>query len=377
MTKSNIAANLRRYMKLSNSTKTIEQLSDKAGIGKSTLSNILNARSDTSISILDKIAKALNITTEKLLAPKPELKSLRFRTMKTMSAREKAAMENLLYEAAQWIQDYSKFSEDHPSTQKFDLLNIQNTDPIVVAKLVRQIWKIADNEVILNFEDYIFNSGIKILGIPFGYKKTFGLSIGIPDGGPAIVINTDPSISGERKIYTLAHELGHLLLHKDRYGVRIEEDSDIDKEEEKQADIFASHLLMPQEGFETFYKQTQSLGLVDCVLKIKRHFKVSYMTVLMRIHETYGFDKQNLIIQFRALYTRRTGHDFSDNYEPLSLGDIEFINSSAKDSIFSAVKEGFSLQQAAFLLGISAESIEEEYSWWTTIRNSFSESFFN
>ena len=84
MTKSNIAANLRRYMKLSNTTKTIEQLSDKAGIGKSTLSNILNERSDSSISILDKLAKALEITTDKLLAPKPELKSLRFRTMKTM-----------------------------------------------------------------------------------------------------------------------------------------------------------------------------------------------------------------------------------------------------------------------------------------------------
>ncbi|ADG07796.1 protein of unknown function DUF955 [Kyrpidia tusciae DSM 2912] len=62
------------------------------------------------------------------------------------------------------------------------------------------------------------------------------------DGGPAIVVNTWDRISVERRIFSAAHELGHLLLHLSVY--RVEEESEV-KAQENEANLFASHFLMP------------------------------------------------------------------------------------------------------------------------------------
>ena len=51
----------------------------------------------------------------------------------------------------------------------------------------------------------------------------------------------------------------------------------INKAREKVADYFASHLLVPQAEFERIYALTQD------VVKLKRHFRVSYLVILNRL----------------------------------------------------------------------------------------------
>ncbi|MBI3927813.1 MAG: ImmA/IrrE family metallo-endopeptidase [Armatimonadetes bacterium] len=48
----------------------------------------------------------------------------------------------------------------------------------------------------------------------------------------------------ERRIFTAAHELGHLLLHKDAY--QLDQAQEV-KQEEVEANCFAGYFLMPEE----------------------------------------------------------------------------------------------------------------------------------
>jgi Zn-dependent peptidase ImmA (M78 family) len=56
-------------------------------------------------------------------------------------------------------------------------------------------------------------------------KKSFGMSLGEKDGGPLIAVNVS-SVTIERQIFTAAHELGHLILHKDSFRSEILEEND-------------------------------------------------------------------------------------------------------------------------------------------------------
>lgn len=370
MSKSNLAANVRRYMKLSDTTNTIEKLSEKAKISKSTISNILNERGGASFLILELLADALGVTSEKLLAPKPVLKSLRYRTNKSMSAREKAASENLIYSAAEWMNDYSDFLKTHEKNKKHnEILQLQEKNPVTLANQVRNVWGMEKFSPIFNIEDYIYDSGIIILGIPFGFRQTFGVSIGSEDDGPAILVNTDSSISVERQVFTMAHELGHILMHCDNFTKDIEKDDVINKQEDEEADIFASNLLMPEAAFIEYLKKTKSLGLVESTLKIKRYFGLSYETVLYRLCKLTNLDLTETIKKFRFFYKQKYKHDFANHYEPQSLGELEFTNSSAKETIFSAVfNKEITLERAGHLLGIADSLVDEEYKFWQSNR---------
>ena len=65
------------------------------------------------------------------------------------------------------------------------------------------------------------------------------------DGRPLIWVNTEHSATKKR--FTIAHEIGHLMLHPE--GMRFREESYVGpfskKVEERQANTFAAHLLMP------------------------------------------------------------------------------------------------------------------------------------
>ena len=83
-----IGANVRRHMKIRGLT--IPQLSAMMEMGTAALSNLINGKAEPKSSTLIKLAKALDVPFDELLADAPKLQSLRFRTAKTLSGREKA-----------------------------------------------------------------------------------------------------------------------------------------------------------------------------------------------------------------------------------------------------------------------------------------------
>jgi len=106
--------------------------------------------------------------------------------------------------------------------------------------------------------------------------------------------------SNERKIFTLAHELGHLLLHPDSF--LDSEQKEINKQE-KEANAFAGYFLMPDDFFRKKIEESKGLHLIDLVFHIKRIFKVSYKAVLTRLIEMKLTDDKiwsNFLLNMRS-----------------------------------------------------------------------------
>ena len=94
-----------------------------------------------------------------------------------------------------------------------------------------------------------FKTGIKILAKQFNSDGFFGLSAEDKYGAKIIVVNTWDRISIERKIFSIVHELGHILLH---FNSKQEDLLIEDENEEKQANQFASFLLLPLPSPKSF-----------------------------------------------------------------------------------------------------------------------------
>ena len=156
-------------------------------------------------------------------------------------------------------------------------------DPLETALDARELVGLGEKGEIRDICGLLEDHGVKLLTLeePYGgFDGFFGLSVNKDDGGPAVVVNTWKDVSVERRIFTAAHELGHLLLHSGDYlpggAKKTEETKDLEREREKEreANQFASHFLMPKSAFESEWDKTSGLRLLDRVLKVKRIFRV-------------------------------------------------------------------------------------------------------
>lgn len=93
--------------------------------------------------------------------------------------------------------------------------------------LCREALNLKATEPIHDICGLIESSGVKIWSLAVASNDFFGLSLGAPDGGPAIIVNVWDRIPVERWMcFSAAHELGHLLLHPHAYDSSvIDEDS--------------------------------------------------------------------------------------------------------------------------------------------------------
>lgn len=373
MALSDVGGNVRRYMKINGYS--IPELAEKSSMGKATLSNLLNGKGSPNSSTLLKIADALHVSLPDLIADTQKLTTVRFRTHKMLTARELAEKDQLLIDAREWLTNY-QFLEtelDKPTEYKFE--NKSFSSPEEAATAVRAEFQLKANEPVYDIVRYVTNCGIKIGLHRFGLSKTFGISIGKNDGGPAIVVNSDDKISMERKRFTVAHELGHLLLHTDSFdGICATENQN----EEKEANSFAAELLMPQEAFLSKLAEYSGISWIDAVLYIKQYFGVSYKTVLYRLSNKLS--DETMYQKFNTLYNAKYHHDLKDNYEPNPLDDRNLTPAKDEpehihclpfeDERFAGLvrqayeAEKISISRAAEMLGISAEEMRERISSW-------------
>ncbi len=375
MALTDLSKNVRRYMKLQKLS--IPQLAAKSGLGTATLSNILNEKSAPNSSTLIKISSALGVSFPELLAEIPKLKTLRFRTKSKLSAREIAERDQLEIDSAIWLKNYVELEELTDTKSVFKFEKIAATDPKEAAKEIRKICKIKNDEPIYDLISLIEDAGIKLYLYDFNFQKTFGLSVNKEDGGPAIIVNNNDAISVERKLFTIAHELGHLILHKSSFNGEFAEEND---SEEKQADIFAGELLMPEEAFLKQWEAHRGTSWIDAVLQIKQYFGVSYQTVLYRLNDLMRdrFPSGYLNREFARLYRQKYGHDLKNHYEPNSISDITPAKDEPEElSSFNFTEERFerlvrlayeqekiSISRAAEMLNLSAEEIRERVAEW-------------
>lgn len=299
---------------------TQEQVADAAQISKAGYRKIEAAESEPRANTVIALARALGVKPGDLLRPAPPLPVARFRSTKRMRERDL-----LLMEVAKQLEGYAQLEALLNKKAIFQPAEFAANDvepvhrPLEAARRVREAFHLEPDEPIHDICGLLEDNGIKVLRVRVASDAFFGLSVADGNAGPAIAVNTWERISVERWIFTAAHELGHLVLHAADFDPV---ESSEEPEHEREADQFAAHFLMPQASFGKEWDQARGLALYDRVLKVKRIHRVSYMTVLFRVHE---LGRPEIWAMFKAEAKRRTGKSLLKADEPAALGPGAFL----------------------------------------------------
>jgi len=290
------------------------EVAERAGISRVAYRSIEGGAATPRASTLSRLAEVLGVKIPDLMAEVRPLRAVRFRE-KRMNSREQ-----LLVRVARWLEGYTELEEllDERVPFRFDEATARGGTKANIPKIAAAAREAIDldlDEPIRDICGLLEDNGVKVCPATLASEGFFGLSVGAEDGGRAIVVNIWDRISVERWIFTAAHELGHLLLHLASYDAS---SSDPNPGEEKEADLFAAHFLMPSEVFMREWEEARGLGLVERVMKLKSMFNVSYKTVLYRVQATTSLGAR-VWGRFQAEYRERHGRTLAVTEEPAGL----------------------------------------------------------
>ena len=355
---------------------TQEQLAARAGISRMALGKIERGGVVPRAGTLAALAAALAVPIGELATRVRPLESVRFRAKAQIRGREQ-----ILAVVSKWLDDYCWLEaelNDRPAFG-FRRASVAGGTPADVARAVRPAVGLQAAEPVRNISRLLEDNGVKLLLLETTRDSFFGLSVGEADGGPAVVVNTWDRISVERWIFTAAHELGHLLLHPSQYR---RDATAMPNEPEQQADAFASEFLMPEAAFATEWAATRGHALLVRVLKVKRIFRVSYMTVLRRLVET-GRETSDVWGAFQRQHRERFGRalqkieepeaiersefawDWRRSGEPAGLSEHDFVEGRLSGLVRRALEEErISLARAAEILGVTRDEMRQRAREW-------------
>lgn len=139
--------------------------------------------------------------------------------------------------------------------------------PAEAAQALRTAWGLGES-VVPNLVQLAEANGVRVVGLPLGEDAVDAFSFWGEDGRPYVFVSC--AKTPERARFDLAHELGHLILHRsDMSG-----DAKTDRQLEREADMFAAEFLVPRALVRGVAGPNPSL---DAVLKFKTATGVSAM----------------------------------------------------------------------------------------------------
>lgn len=379
-----IAANLVRLRKFRGFTQ--EQVAEAAGVSRGTYRAIEKGRTPPRVESLRALAIALDASMRDLVTPVPRLERVRFRSLKRLKSRDQ-----ILVEVARWLSDFRELEglldERIPNglaalTRRARRARGERAEE--VAALARMHFGLSEREPVHDVCGLLESQGVKVRAVQVANDAFLGLSVAGDEGAPAVVVNTWERLAVEHWIYSAVHELAHLVLHLGAYDVSVEEE---DEAQEREAEVFASHFLMPEDVFWREWSDAAGLSLLDRVIKVKRVFRVSWRVVVYRVAERLSPEqRRRLWVQVNQEYRQRSGRPLLKLTEPESVDAAVFreprliaragaeparldIHDFQGDRLPLLVRRGIereviSLSRGAEILGLSLEQMRERAGSW-------------
>lgn len=214
--------------------------------------------------------------------------------------------------------------------------------------------------------------GIHHIRYPFGKDVLLGFSTAF-EGNGVIVSNTSEILS--REIYTVAHELGHIIYDFEDSENEIKIDFDI-KEinediSEERAYYFADCFLMPEEKLESYIKyelkkEYNELNAID-IVRLQIEFNVSYNAAVKRLKNIGFITETHMYGLFNDKNCIKSAMLFKIiNADEKLIKPAEVIRVPAQyyEYVISNYNNDYipfsSLQKALNLLGLDAEVFKKE-----------------
>lgn len=276
------------------------QLASMVGVSPATISKWRAGNQAPEREALDRLAGVVNVTPEWFTrVPTEKVTTPLFRSNASAHVAARAMLEARL----EWAQDVAAALAEFVDYPELNLPQRRFVNPEEITQEdienaaceCRDLWRLGRGAV-QDLALAVEGAGIILIREETGVAQIEGLSAwSKPLGRPLILLSADKD-NGYRSRFDLAHELGHLILHR-----HIERVTDQSRHKllERQAHSFAGAFLLPAETFTTEVRLPVTL---DDLLLLKHRWGVSASAIAIRLHTLRLIDDDDKL----ALFKRRS-----------------------------------------------------------------------
>jgi Zn-dependent peptidase ImmA (M78 family)/transcriptional regulator with XRE-family HTH domain len=217
-------------------------------------------------------------------------------------------------------------------------LDDSGSTPERLAEKMREYWMLPRGPI-ANVVELIEGAGGIVVLCRFGTNLLDGISFRAEGLPPLFFMNRD--VPGDRFRFSLAHELGHMILHT------IPTD---DQKMEDEAHRFAAALLMPGPEIKPYLVAPK----LSTLARVKAHWKVSIKALIKRAHDLKLITDN----QYRWLNVQYSKAFKSGEPVPIEREQPTRLRSMMQ---YHLTELGYSIQDLARLLHINSDDLERVY----------------
>ena len=227
----------------------------------------------------------------------------------------------------------------HSSLPRFDVE--EYGDPEHIAALVRLHWGLPSGPL-PNLTTLAERSGVVVAHSALSGVEVSGVTFAVPGLPPLIVLKRDHP--ADRLRYTLAHEIGHLVMH--RFPTPGMED---------EANRFASALLMPEQDIRPYF--TGRRIDIAHLAAMKPEWRVAMQAILMRAKNLKLIERNQEEYLWKLISVKRWRLR-----EPVEL-DFEVEQPSVMPDLYRVFRStlGYSVEETAQLFHLHQSDLEDFY----------------
>jgi Zn-dependent peptidase ImmA (M78 family)/transcriptional regulator with XRE-family HTH domain len=246
-------------------------LARQVGVHPSAIAQLETGRMQPSPPVLDALSRATGFPPAFFTRPSgPPLPpgSLRFRARAAMTAQQRRqawAYAQTLYD----LMASMAAQVDYPAPR----LPRLDGDPVAAATLTRQALGLPPDQPIGPLIRTVERHGVWVLAIPVPLPRRDACSTWAGGDGATPVIVVAATSAGDRRRFSVAHELGHLVLHHTPEGTP--------HALEQQADAFAEAFLLPVAAMRVALVPPITL---TTLADLKARWGVSLQALIRRAH---------------------------------------------------------------------------------------------
>jgi Zn-dependent peptidase ImmA (M78 family)/DNA-binding XRE family transcriptional regulator len=244
------------------------RLADLVGVTDRSI-RLYEAGTHPTVETLHRIASVLGFPIGFFQASPVEPLSLEAASFRALS-KASAGLRHRAVAAGTIALDLQRYLSERFDLPQCDLPDLRDVEPKRAAEAVRHLWGLGQ-QPIPNMVHLMELHGVRVFSLSEDCDSIDAFSIW-RDGTPFVFLNSRKT--AERSIFDAAHELGHLVLH--RHG------SPAGREGEREADKFASNLLMPEAAM---LAAAPRMPTIASITAMKLRWRASVSALGFRLHE--------------------------------------------------------------------------------------------